>query len=122
MSFKEADITYKVRGSEFTFVKLVCVEEKEMCSMKVQEVVFGDFKMSDFPKSEFAELVEKLDNISVPFPGFSDGRSGDTHQLDIQSGENAINLKWFGDSVGPKWNDLLSFTKAIKALKEKYIK
>lgn len=118
---KEADITYKVRGKAFHFIKVVCVEEKENCSMRVQEVVFGDFKDAELPKNEFVELVMKLDDIVVPFPEYSDGRAGDTHQLDIQSGENAINLKWFGDSPGDKWNGIVGFTDALLALKKKYI-
>lgn len=119
---KEADISYKVRGKNFHFIKVVCVEEKEHCSMRVQEVVFGDFKDAEIPKNEFVELVQRLDHISIPFPEYSDGKSGDTHQLDIQCGENSINLKWFGDSPGEKWKGIVGFTDDLVALKGKYIK
>jgi len=120
-NLKEADITFKARGSEFEFIKLVCVEEKESCSMKVQEVVFGDFKMADIPKSAFSDLIGKLEKCKMPFPGYSDGKSGNQYQLDIQAGENAMNFKWFGDSVGDQWKDIIAFTEDIKALKNKFI-
>jgi hypothetical protein len=120
MKLKEADITYKARGNEFQFIKIICVDEKELCSMKVQEVVFGDFKTAEFPKKEFQSLIAKLDGGSIPFPEYSDGKS-DSHVLAIQSGENAINLKWFGDTVNEQWKDILGFVDSLKKLKDKYI-
>ena len=88
--------------------------------MKVQEVVFGDFKNAEFPKKEFEALVAKLEGCKIPFPEYADGKA-DPHILDIQAGENAINLKWFGDSVNSQWKDVLEFAEALKALKQKYI-
>lgn len=120
MNLHEADITYKVRGKEFQFIKIVFNDEKENCTMKIQEVVFGDFKTAEIPLKPFLELIKKLDNCSIPFPVFSDGKSGDQHQLDIQSGENAIYLKWFGDGNNENWKDITLFTKALIELKNEY--
>lgn len=121
-NLKEADITFKARGAEFEFIKIIWLDEKETCTMKVQEVLFGDFKMFDFSKQEFSDLVSTLDNCTVPFPGYSDGKSGTHYHLEIQVGENAMNFNWFGDSPGKQWNELLGFTKKLVELKEKYNK
>lgn len=121
MNLKDADITYKVRGKDFQSIKIVCLEEKETASMKVQEVVFGDFKNAEFPKSDFYGLAEKMGQLSIPFPDFSNGKGEDTHHLEIQSGENSIHLNWFGDSPGEGWKDVNDFVRAIVALKEKHL-
>ena len=81
----------------------------------------ADFKTADFPRSDFTTLTEKLKGLSIPFPNFSDGKSGDTHHMEIQSGENAIHLNWYGDSPGEDWKDVQSFANEIVALKNKYI-
>jgi len=121
MKIQEADITYKVRGSQFEFIKMVYLEEKETCSMKIQKVVFGDFFLADFPKKEFERLLSHLDQCKVPFPGHSDGKSGDHHVLDIQSGENSMVYNWYGDSPGEQWKDINAFVSELIKLKEKYI-
>ena len=121
MKLTEADITFKARGKSFQSIKIICTEEKESCTMKVQKVVFGDFTTIEFPKNEFVQLIAGLSEFSIPFPGFSDGKTGDQFQLDIQSGENAIYLKWFGDSVDEQWAGVLGFVDKLIALKEKYV-
>jgi len=118
---KEADITFKARGSEFQFVKLICLEENENCQMKVQKVVFGDFIVLEFPKKEFVDLIQKLDKCTVPFPGYSDGKSGTQYQLDIQSGENAMLFKWYGESPGDPWKDIVAFAREVLALRDRYL-
>ena len=119
---KEADITYKARGDEFHSVKLVYLEEKDSCLMKVQEVVFGEFKTVEFPKEEFESLVRKLERCNIPFPGYSNGKSGTQYQLDIQAGENSMNFKWFGDSPGSQWKDITGFARDILILKDSFMK
>jgi len=118
---KEADITFKARGSEFEFIKIVYLEERELCTMKVQEVVFGDFKTADFPKSDFENLLKKLEACSVPFPGFSNGKDGNHYVLDIQSGENSMVYVWYGATQGEQWKDILAFKDELLGLKKKYL-
>ena len=120
-NLKEADITYKARGSEFEFIKIVFLDEKENCSMKIQEVVFGDFKMFEVPKKDFLELVASLDNCKMAFPSFSNGKAGNQYQLEIQSGENAMNYKWYGDSPGEQWKDIIGFASKLVELKNKFL-
>lgn len=117
---KEADITFKVRGDQFEFIKIVFLEEKDTCSMKIQEVLFGDFKLFEIPKQAFVDLVKTLDDCTIPFPGYSDGKSGTNYHLEVQSGENAMNFTWFGDSPGEQWKGLVGFSNKLIALKNKY--
>ena len=121
-NLKEADITFKARGSEFEFIKIIWLEEKETCTLKIQEVLFGDFKMFDLAKKEFIDLISVLDNCIIPFPAYSDGKSGTHYQLEIRAGENAMNFNWYGESPGEQWNELVGFTKKLVGLKEKYNK
>jgi len=118
----EAEITLKARGTEFEFVKLYFSNEKNACTLKFQEVLFGDMQVVEIGGDEFNNLVKLLSNCKVPFPNYVEGSGGTSNTIDITSGKNTMVYEWLNESPGEQWKDLFAVKQFMIDLKNKYQK